>query len=908
MGANTSIQKNIEVLEELLPGGHAFQLTPTMLEKSIIDANTGIKDFLIKYSIFDFDELTKGEKEYLDCQLFSKGSLYVRQVSFYRPLAKPSQPGDPRIWIYNLNKNAKPNDWIYFAFRDDIFFVVPINSSDHFREQVKNVFGEVNYKVSSGLKNLIGKQLITDEFVAIFELVKNSFDAHARSVDVIFQSLHTPDAKIIIQDNGKGMNLEELKNKWLFVGYSAKREGTEDDDYRHNLGVKRIFAGAKGVGRFSCDRLGTKLKLITIKDEPGSTAEVLYTDWDRFEEDSKARFEDIGIKHEILPKGTEPFENGTRLEVSNLHDDWSRGRLLDLRLSLEKLIIPTVSDDHYKDGKRRDFTVTIVAENERKDDKVAIKKHGDDLRAYYETVNGPVKNLIFETLNLKTTSIDVRISDDGEVISTVLSDRGTDIYRISEKNTYNLTGIHFKLYHLNQSAKTTFARRMGFPIMRYGHVFVYKNGFRIYPFGDYEEDGFAVDLRKSDKEFSRIGTRSLSGRIEINGDIENVKFIESTSRDAGFVQNEYYKDLKTCYHDILTRFEMYVVDVIRWGKNIEVENLTDEEHKEKMLQLISEITGSDSITELWYNEDLVDILASKQEGSARALLLNLQQAADKLGDDQLLGEIEVAQRRISELELVTKQAEEIAENAKISVEEARKALEFEQQKNKYLLASDKNLSDDMRSLLHNVKLVTEKIYRNIDILADKVKNGTLEKEELLKRLSGIRFNADKAYRMSKLITKADFRVKQDKVTVEVSSYIEEYINEYTSLFDLRTLKFEFHKIGPNFFRKISLLDLSIAIDNLISNAEKKGANKIRMDFRSNDNNALELLFSDNGAGLSPEFVTNPEVIFELGITDTDGSGIGLYTVRNVLKDNNSTISFLGNGMVLKGATFKLIFN
>jgi signal transduction histidine kinase len=895
------IQENIELLQKLFPNGVPIQLTKTMLEKSTIDASKSIRDFLANHSIFEFEDLGKGESEYTNCQLFFNGSLYERKVSLVRPNAKPDRPGDPRIWIYNLNKNAKLQDWIYLASKDDIFYVIPINTDPKFKTQIESLFGEqLNYVVSSGLKNLIGKQLITDEFVAIFELVKNSFDAHATEVKIIFRGLKTQNAKIIIQDNGKGMSFEELKNKWLFVGYSAKKDGTEDDDYRHELGVKKIYAGAKGVGRFSCDRLGSKLKLTTKKDEPNSKTEVLYTDWENFEEDPKARFEEIGVRHETLPEHEELFKNGTRLEISNLEDSvWSRNKLLELKLSLEKLILPKDDTKELLDKKRKGFSINI----EVKDEELADKKTQD----YYKIVNGLIKNFIFESLGLRTSSIEISISSDGEEISTTLNDKGEDIYKITEKNKYDLKNIKFKLYHLNQSAKLTFSRRMGFPIMRYGHVFVYKNGFRIYPFGDYQEDNFSIDVRKSDKEFSRIGTRSLSGTIEINGDFENAKFIESTSRDAGFLQNKSYDELKRCYFDILSRFEKYVVDVVKWGNKIEFKDIEQGERKEEMLQLISEITGSDSIIKLWYNNKIVDILASKQEDSANTLLLNLQKVAEQTGQKELVHDITLAQQRLSELEKITEQAENIAEEAKITIKEARKALEFEQQKNKYLLSTDKNISDDVRGMLHNFKIVTERINANIQILTDKVKNDNLNKDELLERLGTIRFSVEKAYKMSRLMTKADFRSKQEKVTVEVSNYITEYIEEYNTLFEDRKLNFEFNKIGPAFFRKVSLLDLSIVMDNLISNSEKKGANKIRIDFKTLDN-SLEMIFSDNGVGLNPEFVENSDIIFDLGVTDTNGSGIGLNTVATVLKDNYATISFYGNQKTLKGASFLITFN
>ncbi len=64
----------------------------------------------------------------------------------------------------------------------------------------------LEFKVGSYLKNIIGKDLITDDYIAVFELVKNSYDAHAKNVEITFE-----DDKIIIADDGKGMSLDDLK-------------------------------------------------------------------------------------------------------------------------------------------------------------------------------------------------------------------------------------------------------------------------------------------------------------------------------------------------------------------------------------------------------------------------------------------------------------------------------------------------------------------------------------------------------------------------------------------------------------------------------------------------------------------------------------------------------------------------
>ncbi|WOD08842.1 ATP-binding protein [Marinomonas sp. GJ51-6] len=108
----------------------------------------------------------------------------------------------------------------------------------------------LNFEVSSFLKSVIGKDLINNDFVALFELVKNSFDARAKNVEISFEALNDEIHKIVITDDGKGMSYEDLVDKWLKVAHSAKQDGSEDGE------ISRVYAGNKGVARFSCDRLG----------------------------------------------------------------------------------------------------------------------------------------------------------------------------------------------------------------------------------------------------------------------------------------------------------------------------------------------------------------------------------------------------------------------------------------------------------------------------------------------------------------------------------------------------------------------------------------------------------------------------------------------------------------------------
>ena len=152
----------------------------------------------------------------------------------------------------------------------------------------------VKFRISSGLKSIIGRDLITNDFVAIFELVKNAFDAKATHVKVVFDLDRKETAAIYVVDNGKGMSASDVENKWLFVAYSAKKDGEED------LGERRVYAGSKGVGRFSCDRLGRKL-FLQSKARTENSVNTIRVDWGAFEKKPKKEFGSVDIDYETAP-------------------------------------------------------------------------------------------------------------------------------------------------------------------------------------------------------------------------------------------------------------------------------------------------------------------------------------------------------------------------------------------------------------------------------------------------------------------------------------------------------------------------------------------------------------------------------------------------------------------------------
>jgi hypothetical protein len=257
-------------------------------------------------------------------------------------------------------------------------------------------------------------------------------------------------------------------------------------------------------------------------------------------------------------------------------------------------------------------------------------------------------------------------------------------------------------------------------------------------------------------------------------------------------------------------------------------------------------------------------------------------------------------------------AREERDLAEVVVEKTEKKLEIEKKKQAYLFATRRTLSPDADGLIHTIKINSVGISEGIDTLIDGFVNDEFSKEEVIVRLSKIKLYSLKSLKMAELATRSGFDQDIDMRNVDVIQYINEYIEIYKSVFSESNLSFEIESTNQKFIRSLSVLNLSIVLDNLLSNAEKWQADLVKFTFRV-VKNSLEIFICDNGAGLSELFIETPEDIFSLGVRDIppeefEGSGIGLNYSRSLLNEMNGEISFVGNGIELSGATFKVAFS
>ena len=393
---------------------------------------------------------------------------------------------------------------------------------------------EFMFRPRARLLLLLGDQLIRDPGVAVFELVKNSYDAGSRIASVTMAHLADPTkGEIIIEDAGVGMDLDTVRNVWLEPGTDFRLEQKEN---KSKSARQRIPIGEKGVGRFAAHKLGNKIKLITRKARCNEV--VVEIDW---ENDFKGKkyLEEVGIKiHEQSPEHFKSGKTGTRIEITRLRESWTRGMVRDLARAINAISSPYASSSDFK-------TELILKQNQEW--LIGILDVRDVLKYSLYNAKCIIKgSRLTYTYEFTPFSGMDRI-EGRQITRTVTLGNAKNIVDLSG---HNVGPVIVRLYLFDLDPTTlklgSVADRKGLKefLNESGGVRVYRGGIRVYDYGEKGNDWLNLGGRRVNIPTKRLSNNQILGAVvlDITKSInlkKNRGLIEKTNRE-GFVENEDY--------------------------------------------------------------------------------------------------------------------------------------------------------------------------------------------------------------------------------------------------------------------------------------------------------------------------------------------------------------------------------
>jgi signal transduction histidine kinase len=434
--------------------------------------------------------------------------------------------------------------------------------------------GKGRIRPRARLLRTIGAELISSEVVAVIELVRNSYDADAQNVDLVFNHPEEPGRTTLeIRDDGHGMNREILLGPWLEPATDHKSGQGDGGTGGEKSPCGRRRLGSKGVGRFAAQRLGAGLELRTrAEDSPNEL--VAHFDWNLLERDQY-------LDQVYIPWWEVPAERlqtpGTHLNITQLRDRWTPERFERLKLGLARLVSPTM---------RQEFKIRIVINGASEEVEPAI----DADTAMY-SISGAIDNEGRCTIRYKDVNNTVE-----EWERTVIWPADPDLrcgpltFRI---NAWDLDREPLQLYLENTDSKLGLRdfRRV---IRDHSGISLYRDGFRILPYGEPDNDWLRLDRRRVNNPTMRLSNNQILGTIQLTAD-QNPNLRDQTNRE-GLVTNEAYTHLTEVVLELLGYLETRrfaarrEMDIDWQGRTSSLPDIHDDHSSAKIEQLISNLT------------------------------------------------------------------------------------------------------------------------------------------------------------------------------------------------------------------------------------------------------------------------------------------------------------------------------
>ena len=418
----------------------------------------------------------------------------------------------------------------------------------------------LQFRPRARLLQLLGDELIGSPRLAVFELVKNAYDADATRVTVTLKKIAAPDASITIQDNGDGMTLETIRDIWLVPGHDHRAQ------QRLTLTrtrLQRLPLGEKGLGRFAAHKLGNLIELITRST--GHQEYVVSINWTiliRNEFLDEASIRVVGRTPQVFP-GT---SSGTRITIRDLRQNWSRGAVRRLHRQITSISSPFTNESH------RFKTSLSVPGYEYWLDGIPdmdtllsrapwmYRFRFDAGRFAWEYQFRGVTGLSLESRTATATHepLLVPAREEPGPPTSRLDPRAPRSVPADASWNAGIGAVSGTFYVFDRDRDVL--ARLGEVqfIRRYlddnGGVRVYRDGIRVYNYGEPDDDWLGLDLRRVNSPTRSISRNIILGSIELSL-AHSAGLTEKTNRE-GFVENEPQRRLRLILLAALTPLEV----------------------------------------------------------------------------------------------------------------------------------------------------------------------------------------------------------------------------------------------------------------------------------------------------------------------------------------------------------------
>lgn len=698
------------------------------------------------------------------------------------------------------------------------------------------------------IAELLGVQNFTNEESAMLELIKNSYDAQAECVTLDFSK-----GNLVIEDDGIGMNADDIRNYWMHVGKSDKGYISVTDRGRK----RRILAGSKGIGRFALARLGKIVKISTKKE--GANSVEWKTDW------KESTLEE-------LPSNVFSCAHGTKIEIFSLRDRWTTKKIL----SLTNYLSATCNDNQMRIRilPKQKHPVQYIFHTP-----VIGKTHVTTIHLNYDgkgTLRYSIDNDEFlEAAQKYCNDLDIHNDNNSvNILAELSTDNELDLTE-AELGEYlmNLGDFSSEFYFSLKS--TTTAEQENFLYkyralqnrFDYGIV-LYRNAFSIASF-EGKRDWLELNRRVRSSPAAathptgswRVRANQLSGYIMIDK-IRNPELKDMANRQ-GLEENIYYKLLVKILTIGISCFERYRQKIIR---NINKKNEDTVKNKTPVLDKVLKKPKS------------VQMLSVSQIKDLHNELNILKNEAKHIEQQkkEVEGRYHYDVRILNTFVTIGLKAAAIAHEA----------------------------GNDMNSIGENYERIvkalktygfweelnspekTQHVYRNVPELLLRCRN--------INHKTYIFMNT-----MLEQIEKKRFQNHLIDVNNEMKRIAQKWMRDYAKI-----------KIEISIIETIKIQSSSdifdTIFDNLILNSWQQNSDSnqnlsIVIDV-SLVNGLLNIFYRDYGVGLSKRYLDNPRRILEVHETSRKaGHGLGMWIVHNTIKMTGGEIVDIDghNGFMLK---------